>query len=221
MTDRRYDRAYHQCVDGMWADPDLTGDLLLIGLYWARQLHLNDVAETISGAATVKAVYGRDGNRSHRYQSTLRQDIRRYASTADPRNNRYDTGCVAPMVRREGLCGQSGNADRQIRDLDTGERLVLRHCARHRAWAFQQLSANADAWDALGYRKPVPPANAGGVLRRHLPEVDWPSLWRSIDENWVEPPEREPFHPPELQVLVTLDVEPVVRPRPALRLVPS
>jgi hypothetical protein len=223
----------------MWADPDLTGPLLLIGLYWAERLYLDPERTTISGAETARAVFGDVpayrvvfggtewvlGGAGDLYLAELRKDIRRYCSTADPRNRPLGRTCVAPMVRRDGPCGQpaSTTVTAWMRDLDTGERYDLAYCARHRDWAEGQVRSNAAAWKALGGDQPTPPANTGGVLRRHLPEVGWEKLWRRLDEKWEPPPEREPFVRPTLTVLITDDVEPappdVARPR--LSLVPG
>lgn len=37
-----------------------------------------------------------------------------------------------------------------------------------------------------------PPANAGGVLARHIPEIDWEACWIKLDPEWTKPPEVEP-----------------------------
>ncbi len=61
-------RAYNNCVAGLMTDPQVTGDLLLIGLWFARAVHLGDppkgegrwsdtaIAATVFGPGVVGAV---------------------------------------------------------------------------------------------------------------------------------------------------------------------
>jgi hypothetical protein len=217
MTVRANLAAYRKTVDGMWADPDLTGDLLAVGLYWAHRLHLDGV-DSLSTKDTARAVLGA----SRHLERVMRNDIRRYDPIADPRcQHRYGLACEAPMIRREGLCGQpASRSHTDLWDLDTGRRYYIARCGRHSDWARQQARANLAAWEAIpALNRPVPPANTGGVLRRHLPELEWPTYWRSLDERWVEPPELEPFVRPTFTIVVSVDVEPspdVARPRLSL-----
>jgi hypothetical protein len=222
--------AYRRVVDGMWSDPELTGDLLAIGLYWAQALHLSDGGPpaTLSSLSTAQAVYGHVNDQTWQaMRGTLLKDARRYDPFTDPRNQLFWSGaCQAPMIRRNGLCGKPGNRTHGtvVRDLETGERIYPPRCPRHIQWAEQTARTNKAAWDALagpdGPGQPIPPANTGGVLRRHLPELDWPAYWTALDPRWVEPPERVPFVRPTFTVLITDDVEPApAGPRPSLSLV--
>jgi hypothetical protein len=65
---------------------------------------------------------------------------------------------------------------------------------------------------------PVPPANTGGVLERHLPEIDWWKVWTHVDKSWSPPPEGERFHKPKLTLVMGEPEENVVveMRRPAL-----
>lgn len=225
-------RAYHECIEGMLTDPDLGGDLLLIGLYMARRVHLG---KRVVGEATaeqmVEAIFGQAehvrGGRADRYRRAMRDDIRCYDYRQDPTNNpgrrHYRDPCAAPMIRRCGPCGKPSNTWRLLTDPETGRRIGFGACSRHAEWEREQVAANRAALEAVGEHLPVPPANTGGVLRRHLPDFDWPAYWAKIEPTWKEPPEETPVAKPRLLLVITDDFEPDDAPvpaRPALSLVP-
>lgn len=229
--------AYRRVAEGMYADPALTGPLLAIGLNWAHQRHIEGVGK-LSAKAAARAVFGEPGTTTivfggvphvydradTQFNKVMSDDIRRYRSWLDPRNSIHVVRpCEAPMVRRDGLCGKPASGREDIYDLATGERYGVARCGRHIQWACELTRDNHRVWRAIPEdKRPIPPANSGGVLRRHLPELDWPAYWLRLDPGWVEPPEREPFVRPTLTVLITDDVEPSPEgPRAALTLVPS
>lgn len=218
-------KAYDDCVQAMVEDPALTGDLLLIGVIMARRIHLGPDGPVKVGP-TAHSLFG--GHRRiavHRWRTAMVGDIRRYDYGQDPRNREYGrstTRCGAPLVRREGSCDRGGGRSQLLTDPETGRQFWHSACSRHVTWWRAVLVANQATIAELGRRVPIPAANVGGVLRRHLPSFDWEGYWRSLQPNWVEPPEDEPFVRPDLRVLI-LDADPHRTPpvRPALTVLPG
>lgn len=227
-------RRYQECIAAMFADPALYGDLLLIGVELAGRSHLDGPRchpSLIFGPGARSVTTNADGDkhvydsRVQRWRGAMRDDIRRYDYRHDPAYQQYAL-CGAPMIRRDGPCGKSATIWSLVTDLDTGRRLQVGACSRHRSWyeaetgrAAQEHTARKAAHQGV----PVPPANTGGILRRHLPGFDWPDLWRRLDPNWVEAPEVEPFIPPVLTLHINDDLDPDQGPatRPALTLIPT
>lgn len=231
-------RAYHQCIEGMLADPDMGGDLLLIGLCMARRAYLGkDVAGRAGAGEMAAAVF--DGGQprtssSHaeRWRRAMRGDIRRYDFNADPLNAdpvvggiRRCTPCSAPMVRKPAPCGKPATTWSLATDPETGRRYRLGCCSRHFEWYRAADAENKAALTAVGDHLPIPAANTGGILRRHLPGFSWPEYWRRLDPNWTEPPEETPIAKPQLTILINDDFDVATVPLPGgrqrLTLVPS
>lgn len=217
----------NRCIAGMIEDPELTGDLLLVGIAMARHVHL--VGGSGKLAEVCATLYDKP-ELSYRVDKALRDDIRRYNPALDlGRKRAASATCCAPMVRRAGECGRPASSMGSYRDLDTGRAVALDACSRteHRQWWNQ--AHRARHWAAAEAEKagtlPTPPANAGGVLARHLPRIDWPALWRWYDKKWTAPPEETPAGDarPELILMVTETPEttPHVDVRPALAAVPQ
>jgi hypothetical protein len=224
---------YYRRVAAMFADPHLTGDLLLVGLYlvdqwWNRggDVRVEDVADALFPAApplTITFNGAPQRGRSPgvaRVDKALRDDIRRY----DPLWEgtpvaRYR--CQAPMLRRSGVCGGTDHRAVMVTDVATGKRSMLVACTRHNGWWEQQWAANRAAVAAAGV-VPAPSANRGGVLARHFPEVDWPAYWARLDPRWVrapEPDDEAPGGSPTLRLLTTSKPVRTARRRPELRLI--
>lgn len=212
---------YYRLIGRMTADPDLHGDLLLLGILMAERLVFGPEGSLDMGEIAAK-VQGPRPNR-HMFMRLLRSDIRRYDPQADPDNARrsHSVPCQAPMIRREGVCGKRASTAGLLTELETGRRLWGGGCRRHREWWYQYQRDNQIAVKELGSRLPTPAANAGGILARHLPRIDWPDYWRKLDPSWVEPPEVDPHIPPTFRLLLgecEQGDEPAPEP-PALRLI--
>lgn len=234
-------RAHEKRITGMLADPECVGELLLVGLGMARCLDLGDphwpTGETMPLKPIAYAVYGRyylgmdmllpdrsahgDTHPRKRILDVFFHDRRRYSASADGDTSPgWSTTCGRPMLRREGLCGRSASWDqkRRLTDPLTGRRHTVGACSQPkcREW-FAGLLARNDA-ELKANPPPVPPANTGGVLERHLPELDWWKVWAHVDKNWTPPPEREAFHRPRLTLVLGGQDEPkvTVAQRPAL-----
>ena len=228
-------RTHNERIAGMIADPECAGELLLVGLAMARCLDLDDPHWPRENSMPLKpiayAVYGRyrmppdllvpnsrergDSHPRKRLLDVFRHDRRRY----QPDSWRYGVPCGRPMLRRDGLCGRGAAHDlmRMLTDPATGLRHAVGACSQKpcRAWFAGLLARNAA--DLKASPPPVPPANTGGVLERHLPEIDWWQVWRYVDPDWSPPPEGRAFERPTLRLLVTEDVrepaeEPAARP---------
>lgn len=193
-------RRHDQRVQRMLDDPDCSGDLLLIGIALARHIDLGSARGSIKDAI---APVMNDGSTYWWYavRATLRSDVRRFR----PDDSRG--ACQAPMVRRDGACGRHGTNYRPYIDAETGERGWVAACGRaeHRAWMDARVALLRRLYDEAAARDevPVPPANTGGVLARHLPEVNWSAIWRRLDPEWTPAPEGEQrFAPPRLQMVL-------------------
>lgn len=179
-------------TDKMLADPDLTGDLLLVALVIAA-------LTTEVGRVPVKwpGVAQRCGWSLARLRIVLSADVPRY----EPPRDGYGL-CTAPMIRRTGPCGKRASESGYLIDPTTGVQTPWGRCARHRADRSAAL-AHRDAyqqWRVQG--EPRPPANAGGVLPRHF-TTDWEQVW-----DWAAP-----------WRIRAEGAKPATPPRPVLRLI--
>jgi len=234
---------YDRCVTGMYDDPDLTGDLLIIGLYWARAVHLGTPSLDDIGRSTAKAIYGRAAHSTHlatsssnnyqrisaagtqRVWDVVRSDIRRYIpDTSRAARCQRPIRSTPEQVKEFGeSCGRltSGEAFRpRFVDPVNGIRYSIGCCSTPRcvAWWNELLARNRA--EAEANCPPEPFANSGGILARHLPDLDWELIYQALDPTWVPPNEAEQWRPPTLTVIVDIDHEDSADvPRPALRVV--
>jgi hypothetical protein len=225
----------------MLADPDCVGEILLVGMGMARSLDLGDPPWTAEHAmpmrALAEALYGKrwlptrlvgagqlhetaDSNPYRRIWSVFHADRRRYSATTDGDRPLWARTCGRPMIRREGVCGRTAAHDQQRRLTDplTGQQRTVGACSQKacRAWLADLIERNRA--ELAAHPAPEPAANTGGVLERHLPEIDWWPIWAHVDKSWKPPPEGQRFERPKLRLLlgdeppaVTVQVE-----RPAL-----
>lgn len=183
-------REYRRRITAMLDDPECTGDLLSLGIA------LLDFAVTRTTREEKKFEFYTEkvwGNRRSRLgaQEVLRRDIRRYDALKDAEATGTARTCQAPMIRRQGPCGQSATLRVMLTDSVTGRKSWIAACRRHEDWFRDRTITNrAAVADAEGAQRPA--ANAGGVLARHIPEIDWQAVWVGLDPNWTPPPEAEP-----------------------------
>jgi hypothetical protein len=181
-------REYRRRVKAMLDDTECTGDLLALGVALLDFAILR-TSESRSWDDYAQRAWGDTNN--WRVRHVLKSDIRRYDALKDAGERDPARKCGAPMIRRQGPCGQSATRRTLLTDPVTGRRQWLSTCTRHLPWFEQRLHANRMAVNE--YEAVVaPPANTGGVLARHIPEIDWESTWKKLDPQWIRPPEAEP-----------------------------
>lgn len=207
----------------MLEDPECTGELLLVGLAIARSVDLSDPGFTADDGTMpmqviADRVYGRhclssvmvlplrprgDANPRRRISDVFRQDRRRYDPDADEGSASFiRVTCGRPMVRRDGRCDRKASTRQRLTDPATGRRQWAGCCTAPacKQWFADLLERNRR--ELAEHPPPTPPANTGGVLERHLPEIDWWQVWQAVDENWRPPPEGRAFGRPRLTVVV-------------------
>ncbi|WIX75985.1 hypothetical protein QRX50_31495 [Amycolatopsis carbonis] len=185
-------------VQQMASDPELTGELLAVGVAMAaiidagvyERLTLENIQNLAFGASSARPWH------VGQLRTLLWRDARRYKPPAPIGK------CGAPTPRKP-RCGHKANRFALVTDWATGERHRIEACSKHGEWFDRTHQENRAAKPEIG--GPRPYANTGGKLARHFPEIDWPHLWRTFDSSWKAMPEREPAAPttPRLRVLAT------------------
>jgi hypothetical protein len=215
-------RQYQAAVAAMMADHDCTGDLLLVGLWLARARFLR-VPEPGEGrwglAAIARDLYGPGkpytitalgvteriaSTHIRKVQRVFTDDVPRYDPLKDSEGLWHPFGgydCASPMIRRDGLCGQPATKEYRLTDVSTGRIHVLAACRRHHGWLDAQYRQNRAEVKEIGEHLPVPAMNAGGVLARHVPGLNWRQMWTALRPGWTQPAEGTPTGKPKLEVL--------------------
>ncbi|WP_433731048.1 hypothetical protein ACQP2Y_21685 [Actinoplanes sp. CA-051413] len=203
-------RLYDKTCAALIADPDITGDLLLIGLWLARATVLNDPEPgegRWSTKAIAAAVYGRRQSGTFLIREALRKDLPRY----DPFNdNPGEAQCGAPMPRAP-FCRRSVTISGFRTDPDTGRMVPFAVCGRkdHQQWWREQDREQRALLAELGDRVPKPPANTGGALQRHIRRIGWAKFYKLLDTRWEPPAEGASTRKPTLTVVTNDEFEPV------------
>lgn len=154
-------------VETMLADPDLTGDQLLIAMAMSHFFGSRDGED--AKFSDVMDLTGWDRPRLIR---ALRDDAPRYTP-----DRSQASVCANPMIRRDGPCGKRAWNDLPFRDPDTGEVTQRGACSRHWPELQSQHRTNRADWLAAG--SPMPGPNTGGVLPRYF-EGDWLKLYKNV-----------------------------------------
>lgn len=184
-------KEYRRRIAAMLEDPECTGDLLTLGVALLDFAVLRATTEKTWGHYAERAWGPSDNGHKWRVIGVLKSDIRRYDAIKDAETTGPGRACGSPMIRRQGPCGQSATIRTLITDPLTGRQQWLAACSRHREWFNERALTNRrqtpEAPDLV-----VPAANAGGVLSRHIKEIDWHGVWTNLDPSWTPPPEVEP-----------------------------
>lgn len=113
----------------------------------------------------------------------IREDVPRYEPDGWPDVGRT---CVAPMIRRDGLCGQSRCESFRVTNPEDGTWTLHGYCARH-----QEAARRAECEERSRLRAgvPDPVPNRGGLLPCYMPRRDWPDIyrWALRHPGWVVP----------------------------------
>lgn len=190
MSEHTYSalREYRKRIAAMLVDPECTDDLFGLGVALLDFAVLRIDRDERSWNHYAEKAWGKASR--YRIRDVLRKDIRRYDALKDADSNAPARRCGAPMIRRQGPCGQSASRRALLTDADTGRKQWIAGCSRHSDWFNAEVLANrAVVEDAPAAVRPA--ANAGGVLARHIPEIDWEALWVKLDPSWTRPPEAE------------------------------
>ena len=183
-------RDHHRRIEAMIADEECVGDLMLLGVALARWVdyHLPALAkgERLTWERLGRLVVKPSRSGSLEVKQILKRDIRRYDPITDAGSHFFQSRCGAPMIRRQGPCGGPSTRQVLVSDPDTGRKSWLSGCTRHADWFTAQRIKSREVEPAR-----MPFANAGGVLARHFPDIDWPDLYRKLDPQWAPPPEGE------------------------------
>lgn len=161
----------------MLNDPDLVADALLLALALDEVLASRKEAGRRLGNwvdDVAELAWGPGEHRRDLVQRVIGNDVPRFEPIRDTRA----LACIAPMIRREGLCGKRGTWSTIDRDPETGEARWIGLCGRHRDLQ-AKFGSRRSAWLANG--KPSPPPNVGGVLKRYF-AADWDQVYR-----WAAP----------------------------------
>jgi hypothetical protein len=176
----------------MLDDPECTDELLALGIALLDFAVLRINRDEKTWRHYAERAWGPRNNQRIKY--VLKGDIRRYDALKDAEQRDPARRCGAPMVRRQGPCGQSGSLRALLTDAQTGRKQWIAACSRHRDWFEGRVRSNRAEVEVANPERPA--ANAGGVLARHIPEIDWPATWLKIDPSWTPPPESEPEEVP-------------------------
>lgn len=181
-------REYRKRVAAMLEDPECTGELLALGISLLDFIILRTDPSEKDWRYYADRAWGRVSEHHIRY--LLTSDIRRYDAIKDADAHDPKRRCGAPMIRRQGPCGQSAGKRALLTDPDTGRKQWLAACRRHVDWFDARVRDNRLAADVQDVQ--IPAANVGGVLARHIPEIDWHKTWKQLKSDWTPPPEGEP-----------------------------
>lgn len=234
-------RRHSRRVCGMLTDHQCVGELLLVGLALARTVDLEDpwpVTEETNLADFGPYIYGQHlahhhsdllapvddsyFSRAHGYATkwgrvatVVAADIRRYVP---PSHNTRGIRCARPRIKTVGLCDRAvdGFDTELLTNLVDGTQTRIGSCKNVACKKWLADTVYANRRDAAANPPPRPPANTGGVLDRHIPEIDWYSIYRALDPRWKPPPEGQPMQLPRLKLIVTPDPQTSTPVRPPL-----
>lgn len=188
---------YDKLVARVYRDKRMTPEarelILLLAWLQVRDPDRFDADGNLIGwrkrAVATLGEYGTGRRRESRLADLLYSDRPRYED--DHRSDAWQHRiCAAPMIRRDGACGQHAiDHDYEV-DQETGWRTPRWYCRRHETWG-RQLAAHRHANPG-----PEPIPNAGGIVPSYLmtdgQEQAWARLYKEAaewkyDHRW-EPP---------------------------------
>ncbi|MGW1468484.1 hypothetical protein ACWCPT_29580 [Streptomyces sp. NPDC002308] len=139
-------------------------------------------------ASDILGTYGTGRREESRLADLVYADRPRYDFPRLPWEQQV---CAAPMIRRDGLCGQSANQNDYEVDQETGWKTPVYFCRRHESWGRQVHPRRVHG------PGPEPIPNAGGLLPSYFADSEsrraaWARLYKEAavwkyDRSW-EPP---------------------------------
>lgn len=215
---------YDKLVTRVYQDPRMTPEarelILLLAWLTARDPDRFDedgnlIRNWRKRASDVLGEYGNGRRKESRLADLLYADRPRYAP---PRLPWEEQVCTAPMIRREGTCGQPARDHDYDVDQETGWWTPVWFCRRHEQWGRQIHQRRVTG---LG---PEPIPNAGGLLPSYFAGSDskagarlkaWARLYKEaavwkLDRSW-EPPKEYGLCADDWP---TPGVEPAAKPEP-------
>lgn len=183
---------YDALVARVYQDPRMTPEarelILLLAWLAVRDPNRYDSdGNLISWRKRASAILDKDSpSRQSRLADLVYADRPRYEDKRDGWEKRT---CAAPMIRRDGPCGQQGVEHDYTVDQATGWRTAVWYCRRHEPWG-RDLRAQR-----LANPGPEPIPNAGGLVTSYLmaegegQEESWGRLYKEAavwhyDRHW-------------------------------------
>jgi len=176
----------HDKIAAMYADERFDGREggqlrgFLVSLIWA-QLVERLSGEALSDRLTSLHPSGVPGDPHWAIRRIIRSDLPRYEP---PDFGWPGPGCGAPMIRREGTCGQRSTSTFRITDPLTGRWHRAGSCSRHRSWGREAHRQEILLHQAGNLPEPAP--NAGGIAPSHS-SANWADLYAWADPYWKPP----------------------------------
>jgi hypothetical protein len=187
---------YDAFVNRVWQDRRHSPESreLILAMAWLMCRDPNRYGpdgEQVSAFKRASDLLGYTGSGRHkraRIAHLLWDDRPRYEHDRSVGRWRYGP-CEAPMIRRDGLCGQDGVNNTYTVDSDTGWHTPVWFCRRHEPWAAKIESARR----AAPRVEPIP--NTGGMLPAYLAHGDGDDGWARLyddaatylQERWTRP----------------------------------
>ncbi|MEU3656463.1 hypothetical protein AB0E67_27380 [Streptomyces sp. NPDC032161] len=185
---------YDQLVTRVYQDPRMTPEarelILLLAWLTARDPNRfdedgNPIRVWRKRASDILGEYGHGRRKESRLADLLYADRPRY----DLPRPSWEALCAAPMIRREGLCGQPARGHDYEVDQETGWKTPVYFCRRHEPWGRQVHQQR------VLEPGPEPIPNAGGLVPSYFAGSDlkaWARLYKEAavwkhDRLW-EPP---------------------------------
>lgn len=196
-------RRHHRRVSAMYEDRRLSGDTLLVALAIAHLVDCDRSGHPDGGWSVSQVVQMLWPTPEHGHgpvwaergktlvMKVLTDDVPRYLP---PTVSRSCTQLKADGV----VCGAKPIRGGTLTDPVSGEQVTARACGRHEKAMSAALAANRAM--LAGQDVPRPPANSGGLLAEHLPELGWPEFWARLDPHYQPCSPARPVRP-KLRVL--------------------
>jgi hypothetical protein len=184
---------YDDFVARVWQDSRLTPEAreLLLLIVWLRRRDPKlGEGKTLWGRATEILGAEKGTHRSRpRLAILVNADRPRYET--DWHSEAWQRSlCAAPMIRRDGACGQNATEHALRVDPETGWGTPVWYCSRHKDFGRTVEAAHR------AQERPLPIPNRGGMLPSYLSATDGDAAWIRLYE-WASKWCHSSWKPPE------------------------